>query len=179
MKAAIWTRVSTDEQETANQLDVLRDWATRRGFDVVKVYEPKESAFTNGKLTAALNAVLEDARQGEFEILLVWALDRLTRKGALDTLQTVENFARVGVTISSHEESWVEATGDFRDVMLAIVGWMAKMESARKSERVKAALARRRREGLPVGRQPGATDAKPRKRSGYYARWERERALKA
>lgn len=49
------------------------------------------------------------------------------------------------------------------------------MESKRKSERVKAALARRKREGLPIGRQPGAKDSKPRKRSGYVARWERQR----
>jgi hypothetical protein len=39
----------------------------------------------------------------------------------------------------------------------------------------KAAMARRRAAGLPVGRQPGGKDVKPRKRSGYVARWERER----
>jgi len=52
---------------------------------------------------------------------------------------------------------------------------MAKMESDRRSERIKAGLARRHAEGKPVRRQPGAADKKPRKRSGYVARWERER----
>jgi DNA invertase Pin-like site-specific DNA recombinase len=52
---------------------------------------------------------------------------------------------------------------------------MAAQESKRRSERVKAALARRKAEGKPVGRQPGAADKTPRKRSGYVARWERER----
>jgi hypothetical protein len=40
------------------------------------------------------------------------------------------------------------------------------------SERIKAGLARRRADG----KQPGATDRTPGKRSGYYERWERERA---
>jgi putative DNA-invertase from lambdoid prophage Rac len=52
---------------------------------------------------------------------------------------------------------------------------MAAEESRRRSERTKAGLDRRRRQGLPVGRQPGSADKKPRRRSGYVARWERER----
>jgi DNA invertase Pin-like site-specific DNA recombinase len=61
------------------------------------------------------------------------------------------------------------------ELLAAIYAWMARAESARRSERVRAGLKRRRREGKPVGRQPGATDKRPRKRSGYVARWERER----
>jgi DNA invertase Pin-like site-specific DNA recombinase len=59
--------------------------------------------------------------------------------------------------------------------LAAVYAWMARAESAHRSERVRAGLERRRREGKPVGRQPGATDKRPRKRSGYVARWERER----
>ena len=40
---------------------------------------------------------------------------------------------------------------------------------------IKAGLARRKSEGKPVGRQPGAKDKTPRRRPGYVARWERER----
>jgi DNA invertase Pin-like site-specific DNA recombinase len=58
----------------------------------------------------------------------------------------------------------------------SLYAWMAAEESRRRSERTSAGLERRKREGLPVGRQPGATDKKPRRRSGYMARWERERA---
>ncbi|MGH7922034.1 MAG: hypothetical protein ACREQM_19125 [Candidatus Dormibacteraceae bacterium] len=53
------------------------------------------------------------------------------------------------------------------------------MKSKRESERVRAALARRRAKGLPVGRQPGAKDESERKRSGYVARWERVREANA
>lgn len=53
---------------------------------------------------------------------------------------------------------------------------LADEESQRRSALTKAGIARRKAAGLPVGRQPGAADKKPRKRSGYVARWERERA---
>ena len=60
--------------------------------------------------------------------------------------------------------------------LASLYAWMAAEESRRCSERTRARLERRKREGLPVGRQPGATDKEPRRRSGYVARWERERA---
>jgi DNA invertase Pin-like site-specific DNA recombinase len=53
---------------------------------------------------------------------------------------------------------------------------MARAESARRSERVRAGLARRKAQGEPVGRRAGSKDRNPRRRSGYVARWERERA---
>lgn len=173
--AAIWSRVSSDEQEVSNQLEVLQEWAQRRGLEVVREYTLEgESAF-NGKHKAHLTKMLDDARQGRFEIVLCWALDRLSREGPLDTLQLVDRLAKAGVAVASYQEPWVEVSGDMRDLLLSITAWVARMESKRKSERVKAALARRKREGLPIGRQPGAKDSKPRKRSGYVARWERQR----
>jgi DNA invertase Pin-like site-specific DNA recombinase len=61
-------------------------------------------------------------------------------------------------------------------VLVAFAGWMAERESARRSERIKAGLARRKAQGLPVGRKPGSTDKTPRRKSGYYASWEARRA---
>jgi putative DNA-invertase from lambdoid prophage Rac len=76
----------------------------------------------------------------------------------------------------SVKESWLNAAPEIQDVLVAFAGWMAQQESARRSERIRAGLARRRAEGKPVGRQPGAADKKPRKRSGYVASWAIQRA---
>ena len=51
-------------------------------------------------------------------------------------------------------------------------GWPSRNQPATADS---AGLERRRTEGKPVGRQPGAADKKPRRRSGYVVRWERER----
>ena len=104
----------------------------------------------------------------------MWSLDRLTRGGAEDALRLLRRFRETGVRVLSIQEPWLSMEG-MQDVLVSFAGWVAQMESARRSERVKAGLVRRKAGGLPVGRQPGARDLKPRKRSGYYARWEGER----
>jgi DNA invertase Pin-like site-specific DNA recombinase len=76
-------RVSSDEQRTASQLAELREWAAGRGLEVVTEYVlDGESAWT-GTRRGPLRQVLEDARLGRFDVLLVWALDRLTGSGVL------------------------------------------------------------------------------------------------
>lgn len=72
----------------------------------------------------------------------------------------------------SVQESWLIGAPDVQDVLVAFAGWMARQESDRRSERTKAALAKRKAQGLPVGRVRGAGDRKPRRRSGYVAAWE-------
>ena len=72
----------------------------------------------------------------------------------------------------SVKESWLNGSPEVQDILIAFAGGMAERESARRSERIRAGLARRQAEGKPVGRQPGAADKKPRKRTGYVAAWE-------
>jgi DNA invertase Pin-like site-specific DNA recombinase len=85
MKVCIYSRVSTGEQDTRNQSSVLADWASQRDFEVVKIYEEEESAWRNGYQRELANLII-DARKRKFQIVLVWALDRLSREGALAIL---------------------------------------------------------------------------------------------
>jgi len=123
-----------------------------------------------------LNQALTDARLGHFEVMLVWALDRVSREGVEATLAILRRLAGHGAAVWSLKEPWTE-TADPRmaELLAPLYAWMAAEESRRRSERTRAGLERRRREGKPAGRQPGAKDKAPRRRSGYVARWERER----
>lgn len=177
-RCAIWCRVSKTEQETANQYDELRQWAERKGFEITREYVFEVSASNgNREHRDMLGQALADARLGHFDVMLTWALDRLSREGVEATLSLLRRFSGHGVAVWSLREPWTE-TADPRmaELLAALYAWMAAEESRRRSERTKAGLARRKREGLPVGRQPGAVDKMPRRRSGYVARWERERA---
>jgi len=178
-RVALWCRVSTDEQTTDNQLTELRQMAARRGWTVVTEYVVGGGG-GGGKHRAELNQAMQSARLGEYDVLLVWALDRLSREGVEATLGILRRFRQHSVPVVSLQESWTE-TGDphFAELLSSLYAWMAHVESQRRSERTKAGLARRKAEGKPVGRLPGAKDRKPRKRSGYVARWEHERAAKA
>ncbi len=177
-KAAIWARVSSREQDTANQLPALREWARNRGYEVVAEYVLEESAW-NGKHQSKLAEALEDARMGRYQVLMVWALDRLSREGIEPTLKVIRQFRERGVQVISKQEPWTDVAGEAAELVTSVMAWVANMESKRKSERVKAALVQRKQAGLPVGRQPGAMDRGPRRKSGYYGRWERYRAAKA
>lgn len=174
MNAAIWCRVSTDDQSNLNQLGALRSWAERRGLTVVNEYRVEESAWT-GKHRAALATAVEDARLGQYEVLLVWALDRLSREGIEATLSTMRAFRERGVRVLSLQEAWTDGPEAMQELLGAFFAWMAQQESERRSERVRAGLARRKASGLPIGRLQGAKDKVPRRRAGYYARHEAHR----
>lgn len=161
--AAIYCRVSTGGQEPDNQIRVLQEWARARSFEVIEVYCETESAWRNGH-QAELARLVKDARRGRFRFVLVWALDRLSRLGALSILSLIHNLARYGVKVLSHQESWTEAPGELAEILYAVTGWVARMESQRRSERTKAGLERVRAAGVRLGRPPGAKDRKRRKR---------------
>ena len=169
-KAGLLVRVSDSGQHTENQLPDLIAWAERRGLTVVLTYEFQESAW-KGAHQKQLTQVYRDARAGKFQVLLVWALDRLSREGPLATLEIVHRLGQSGVKVWSYQEPWTEAGGELLDLLLAISGWVARMESNRRSERTKAGLTRARNEGKRLGRPPGSKDRKKRSRRGYLLRW--------
>ena len=174
MKAVIYCRTSTKKQRTENQLPVLKDLAQSRGFELVAIYEEQESAWQAGH-QHKLSEVTRAASRHEFDILLVWALDRLSRAGALPILQLIDKLKGYGVRVISYQELWTESPGELAEVLYAIAGWVARMESQRHSERVKAGIARWKREGGKAGRKLGSKDKRKRKVAGYYLRYARER----
>lgn len=168
-KCAIYARTSTGQdsegkgQTPENQIMALREEAKRRGWTVTEVYTESETAWRAGHQHELARAIA-DAKRARYDVLLCWALDRLSREGSLATLKLVDTFGKVGVRVVSMQEPWTESAGDFSPVLLAIAGWVAKMESQRKSERVKASLVRVRLHGSKSGREIGkrGPDKKPR-----------------
>ena len=163
MKVVIYARISTDTQDADNQIAQLVSWATSRGWEIVGIFKESESAWKNGH-QRELSRLLDDARKRRFEAVLVWALDRLSREGALAILTLVNTLKNCGVKVISYQESWTEAPGELADLLYAIAGWVARMESQRRSERTKAGLARVVAQGRKLGRPKGSKDKRKRKR---------------
>jgi Resolvase, N terminal domain len=124
-------------------------------------------------VAAQLAEAMQAARLGEYDVLLVWALDRLSHEGVESTLAQLRKFRQHGVSVISLQEPWTD-TGDphLSELLSSIFAWTAHAESERRSERTKAGLARRKAERKPIGRLQGAKDRTPRRRSGYVKRWE-------
>lgn len=172
MKAAVYLRVRTTEQNAENQLPALEAYAASQGWQIVETYRENESAWRAGH-QRELARLLDDIRSGKrrYDILLIWALDRLSRQGSAAILNLVNTFKIYGVKVISLQEVWTELPGELGEVLFAIAGWVARMESERRSERTKLGLARAVREGKRLGRPKGSRDRNGRRKSGYLLRY--------
>ena len=170
-KAGLFIRVSTDDQETANQKEALTNLIRNRNCELVRTYDYTVSAseYSYSKVDV-LQEVFEDARLGNINILFIWSLDRITRKGAYHILGVMRRFNDYGVKVVSLQEDFVEKmTGDdLRDVFLSLLGYVAQFESKRRSERVLAAHKVMKKQGRTLGRPKGAKDKGTRGKMGYF-----------
>lgn len=151
MKVAIYARVSTDEQTLENQIPVLEKWAKERGWEIVKIYAEDATAWKAGH-QKEFAQLLKDARMGNFKLVLVWALDRLTRAGIGEMFHLMNTLNTFGVSVFSYQEPWTEVPNEIRPLLISIFAYVANRESERRSERTKAGMARAKKEGSAVGR---------------------------
>jgi len=153
LKCAIYARVSTrDKQETLNQLDQLREFCQRQDWLVVAEYIDHETGSVPSRVE--FQKMLLHASQRKFDVLLFWALDRLTREGTLATLQYLERLTSYQVGYKSFTEPYLDSCGTFKDVVVSLLATMAKQERIRMGERVRAGLQHARRQGKQLGRPP-------------------------
>lgn len=174
-KAALWIRVSEEDQTTDQQLSELTRFAKHRGLEIVKTFDfTGLSAYPGIKGTNQrfrfLKDAMEQARKGEFDVLLVWALDRLSRGGPEELLAINRKFLEAGCQVWSIQESFTELRDEsIVEFFLAVTGWMSKIESKRKGERVKLKMAELKAQGKHVGRPKGSKDKKKRKQKRVLA----------
>ena len=151
IRVAIYARVSTkDNQEVENQLRQLRDFSVLQGWTLVREYVDHETGSTNDR--GAFQAMFRDASQRKFDVLLFWALDRLSREGVLKTLQHLNRLTACGVGYRSFTEQYFDSCGVFKDAVIAIIATVAKQERVRISQRVRAGLETARSKGRRLGR---------------------------
>jgi len=98
---------------------------------------------------------------------------RYSGSRAEDVLRIVRQFRERSCILPSVKESWLNSSPEVQQLLLAFAGWMAQRESAQRSERVRAAIARKKAKGTRTGRGP---DQSTRRKSGYFAREARKQA---
>jgi putative DNA-invertase from lambdoid prophage Rac len=153
LRAALYLRVSTDGQTVEAQREPLAQLAAARGWTPLWYEEVASSV----KRRPVLERMLEDAMRGQVSAIGVVALDRLGRS-MLGILQTVDALARANVTVVSLREPWLDLGGPVRQLLIAVMGWMAENERLLIVERTRAGLANVRKNGSksgkPIGRPP-------------------------
>ncbi len=142
MRAVIYARVSTDEQEVENQRRQLHQLCEAQGWQVVCEYRDNEPGSRADRIQ--FRQMLADAGKRKWDLLVFWALDRFTREGTLATLKYLEQLENCGIRWRSFTEPWIDSAGPFRDVVISLLASLAKQERTRLKERVKAGLDRYR-----------------------------------
>ena len=156
MRAALYVRVSTigKGQLTVNQIGDLQRLCETQGWIVVVVYEDHDSGSRSERVQ--FQCMLREAATGKFDVLVFWALDRLTREGTLATLKYLELLESYGVRWRSLMEPWIDSAGPFRDVIISLLASLAQQERVRISERIRAGMDRAKiggtKSGKPIGR---------------------------
>ena len=145
-KVCIYARVSTEEQNPKNELDDCVRFCKSRGWDYEYFEERGRSAFKNVKRPIR-DSIIEMARKGTIQHIVVWSIDRWTRKGGVELLHELDMLISYGCQLHSVKEKFIEEISipgeigvHVRNFITGIVGWMAMQESKHKSDRVKASL---------------------------------------
>src|SRR2546425_4711984 len=151
MRIAIYARVSTDDkgQDPENQLRDLRQWC--QGHELVGEYVDYESGRKANRKQFAL--LFEDASRRKFDCVLFWALDRFSREGMVPTIIHLQRLSSYGVSFHSYTEAHLATDNELvRNILLALLASLAKVEAQKISERTKAGMARARANGKRIGR---------------------------
>lgn len=155
MKAAVYARVSTVDQEPENQLQELRRYCEARGWTAVEYVDRGVSGTKDRR--PALDTLIRDAKRRRFDVLVCWRLDRLGRN--LKHLVTLlEELQSVGVAFVSLGEG-IDCTTPAGKLQLHILAALAEFERERIRERVLAGLQRARSQGVRLGRPRRRIDA--------------------
>jgi len=166
MRAALYIRVSTKpaknrkpapgEQTVENQRIKLRDFAKAMDWTIVAEYEDQESGAKASR--PGFTALMVAASRREFDVALVWSLDRFSREGIGKTCDYLRKLAAYRVAFRSYSEPFLDTTSDFAELVTAIFAFFAAFERKRIVERTLAGMERARQEGKLIGRPRSEID---------------------
>jgi DNA invertase Pin-like site-specific DNA recombinase len=148
LTAAIYVRVSTEKQDYALQLHDLRNYAKRMGWQTIE-YAEKESSV---KRRPVFQAMLEDARRGKLQAILVWRIDRFARSMKDYVMTTLDLYEWKVRLISVTENVDTGDNNPFAEFQRGLLALLAQLERKIIVARVNAGLAEAKRQGKTFGR---------------------------
>ena len=163
-RAAIYVRVSTDEQSVENQEAELRATAERMGHEIIAVYRDKGISGAKGRNgRPGFDAMHRDAARRRFDMVMAWSVDRLGRS-LQDLVGLLSELHALKIELYLHQQG-LDTTTPAGKAMFQMMGVIAEFERTLIQERVRAGMARAKREGKHVGRPTIAPELEERIRA--------------
>ena len=153
-KAAIYARVSTDQQSVRQQLDQLREVCARAGWQVAEEYVDQGISGAKGRTgRPAFDRMLKAATRREFDLVAAWSVDRLGRS-LQDLVAFLAELQGAGVGLYLHQQALDSSTPAGR-ALFQMAGVFAEFERSLIQERVRAGLQRAKKHGTKSGKPIG------------------------
>lgn len=156
MKAAIYTRVSTDTQSVENQLSCLRQVAELRGLQIICECSDEGISGAKGRRERqGLDNLIRRAIKREFDVIMVWSVDRLGRNLA-DLLVFLSEIQAANCDLYLHQQG-IDTSTVAGKMMFQMCGVFAEFERGLIRERIKAGQRRAVSSGKLIGRPASLT----------------------
>ena len=148
MKAVIYTRVSTDEQNPRSQLGVVLEYCKRRGYEAVKVFEENISGSVDPLQRPIFKEMLSFVKANNIEIVVMYDLTRFYRaKSPIEALNKLRKIIDdYEIFIDFAREPEIEDPL-LKELWLFIKSWFSSYERLQISLRTKYGLSRLKSEG--------------------------------
>src|SRR6266436_6415419 len=150
-RAALYVRVSSEEQNTAAQERALREYVQRRGWKLQQIYRDQGVSGASSN-RPALNELSKACRRGSVDVVVVWKFDRFARS-LKQLMSGLEMCRALGIDFVSVTEA-VDTSLPAGELLFQLIGAVAQFERSLIAERVRSGLANARADGKVLGRLP-------------------------
>lgn len=162
MQAVIYSRVSTQTQDTQRQIADLTQWAEANGYTVAQVFQDVQSGKTKAAARAGAAAMFNYLQQGTTDIVLCSEISRLGRS-TIDVQNNINKIVhKMGIALHIHQQGLTSHTADGQinttfKLITDVLANVAQMEREQIADRVRSGLRNARANGKTLGRPKGAT----------------------
>lgn len=157
-RVALYARVSTTAQTVENQLGELRAIAHRQGWHIVAELTDNGISGAKGRLQRpAFDELLKRATRRQFDLIMVWAIDRLGRS-IQQLVSFMNDLQALGIDLYVHQQAIDTTTASGR-MVFGIFSALGEYERELIRERILAGQKRAREQGVKIGRPSKMNDA--------------------
>lgn len=174
LRAVIYARVSTKDQDCQRQIEDLKKFADRAGYDVIAVLEEKASGAKNDRAERA--KILKMAQARLVDVVLVTELSRWGRS-TQDLISTFQDLHSRSVSLVAQSGMQMDLSTPAGKLMATMLSGIAEFERELLQERVRSGIANAKARGKKIGRQAGDNYKSSKKKLGSNSYTAKVRAL--
>lgn len=173
MKACIYARVSTEKQELDHQIAACRRFCEFKEFPVTDEDIFAEIGSGKSFKRPRLLEMIRRLRKREYDVVVCFRFDRLGRN-MREVVMFFDEMEAKGLQVFSVNEN-LDVSTPIGRAMRDIILRLAQLERENIAEATSQRLQAMKAAGKHIGRPKGSKDKKPRRKSGYHARWSRKK----